>query len=135
MRPITSESGVLGEKRVADKLMWQILFNLVIGVSQYAGLGSNGACIFCKKSLHDKINGFDPTIKLAEDFDYTQRASRWGKFRILRRTTFVSMRRADVEGRLRLLVKLTFATIHKIFLGNIRSDVFKYEFGHYKRGN
>ena len=38
-----------------------------------------GFCIFVRKNIHKKINGFDETIKLAEDHDYAQRASEIAK--------------------------------------------------------
>jgi len=134
MRPLEGEFvGIFGEKRAWDQIMWQLFFNFVIGVSQYIYPGAVGICIFCKKEIHEKIRGFDESIKLAEDFEYVRRASQFGKFRVMQRTVFVSVRRAELEGRLRNLLKYILAAIHKIFFGEIKSDVFKYEFGKYKK--
>lgn len=92
-----------------------------------------GFCIFCKKEIHDKINGFNETITLAEDHDYVVRASKQGRFGLLSRTHIpVSPRRFDKDGRLNVAVKYTAAEAHRIFLGHIESDFFNYRFGHYK---
>ncbi|MBI4095531.1 MAG: glycosyltransferase [DPANN group archaeon] len=132
MRPIEGEFGLFGRKRAWDRLVWQIFFNTVIGVSQYIYPGAIGICIFCKKNIHNKIGGFDETIKIGEDFEYIGRASKIGKFRVMYRSIFVSVRRAEMEGRLRNLLKYVLVTIHKIFFGEIRTDFFKYKFGQHK---
>ncbi len=125
------------EKKAFDKVTWQIFFNTVIGLAQYVYPGAVGVCIFCKKEIHDKIKGFDETITLAEDFEYVGRAAKLGKFRLLRRSVYVSVRRADMEGRLRLLLKYILAAVYKIFVGEMRANEINYKFGHYggKRNN
>ncbi len=133
MRPREGEfAGIFKEKRAWDVVAWQIFFNTVIGLSQYFYPGAVGVCIFCKKEIHDKIKGFDETITLAEDFEYVGRAAKLGKFRLLRRSVYVSVRRADMEGRLHLLLKYISAAVYKVFVGEMRANEFKYEFGQYK---
>ncbi len=133
MRPQEGEfMGIFREKRAWDVVAWQIFFNVVIGVAQYIYPGAIGICIFCKKSIHNKTGGFDETIKLGEDFEYIGRVSKIGKFRVMYRSVFVSVRRAEMEGRLKNLSKYFLATVYKLFFGDVRTDFFKYKFGQYK---
>jgi len=108
------------------------LFNFWIFISQfiYPNVSSG---IFCKKDLHHKIKGYDASIKLSEDMNYAKRAGKHGKFRILRSVKiYTSVRRFDEEGRLRLIVKLFLSGCYRLLFGEIKTDVFKYEFGHEK---
>lgn len=93
-----------------------------------------GFCIFAKKSIHKKIKGFDESIVLAEDHDYVKRASEVGKFSYLHSYKIpVSVRRLSEEGRLKIAVKYVAIELHLIFLGQIRSNIFRYTFGnHFK---
>ena len=73
------------------------------------------------------MQGFDETIKLSEDMDYVKKCSRYGKFRILRTAkSYVSMRRFEKEGRFKVGLKLFLSALYRLFFGEIRSDVFKY---------
>ncbi len=133
LRPMEGRQGVLNIFRIWDILVWQLFFNAILCVAQYTYPVSPGGGTFVKKWVHEKVGGFDETIKLAEDHEYAKRTAKFAKFRILRKTMFVSMRREDTDGRVRVLVKYVLATFHKFFFGEIRSDVFKYQFGHYKK--
>ncbi len=133
LRPMEGRQGVLNIFRIWDILVWQLFFNAILCVAQYTYPVSPGGGTFVKKWVHEKVGGFDETIKLAEDHEYAKRTAKFAKFRILRKTMFVSMRREDTDGRVRVLVKYILATFHKFFFGEIRSDVFKYRFGHYKK--
>ncbi|MBI2650149.1 glycosyltransferase [Candidatus Woesearchaeota archaeon] len=103
------------------------IFNAWTCTTQFFYPNACGSGIFCKKSLHEKVNGFDETIKLSEDMDYVRRAGKYGKFRIIKNSKLVySMRRYDKEGRFRVGLKLLLSAIYRLFFGEIRSDVFNY---------
>ena len=111
---------------ILDKMFFRI-FNLWISVTQFFYPNASGGGIFCKKWLHKKVNGFDESIKLSEDMDYAKRCGKHGKFRILRNAkAYVSMRRFEKEGRLKVGFKLLLSAFYRIFFGEIRSDIFKY---------
>ena len=120
-------------RRVFDNSVFA-LFNFWIFLTQFFyASGPAGAGIFCKKSLHQKIKGFDEKIKLSEDMDYVKRASKYGKFRILSTVrTYTSVRRFNKEGRLKLVMKLFLAGVHRLIFGEIRTDIFKYRFNYKK---
>ena len=110
----------------ADKFLLGT-FNLWIYINQIIAPHAVGSGIFCKKRLHDKIKGFDESIKVAEDMDYVKRAGKHGKFRILNKVKLnFSMRRFDNEGRLAVGLKNFFGAVHRIFYGEIRSNILKY---------
>ncbi len=92
-----------------------------------------GGCILVRKTTHDKIHGFDPSVVFCEDHDYGTRASRVGKFGFLNTVRIgVVSRRLDKEGRAGLVLKYILAEFHIMFIGPIRHGLFKYEFGYEK---
>ena len=112
---------------IIDKIFFGI-FNIWIFATQFFYPNASGSGIFCKKWLHEKVNGFDETIKLSEDMDYVKRCSKFGRFRILKNAkSYISMRRFEKEGRLKVGFKLFLSALHRLFFGEIRSDVFKYD--------
>ena len=110
-----------------DKIFLGI-FNLWIFITQFFYPNACGSGIFCKKLLHEKVKGFDETIKLSEDMDYVKRCGKYGKFRIIKNSKVLySMRRYKKEGRFKVGLKLFLSAIYRILFGEIRSDVFKYD--------
>jgi glycosyltransferase involved in cell wall biosynthesis len=90
-----------------------------------------GFFIIVKKEIFEKVGGFDPEVKFAEDHVFVHEASKFGKFLMLRSVRIpVSARRISKEGRFLLSVKYLGAELHLIFKGPIKSDIFKYRFGH-----
>jgi len=87
--------------------------------------------ILIKKELHQKVSGFDESIKLFEDTLYCQKAAKFGKFGVLKSNKlYFSQRRYQENGWLKTFLKIILALAYTIFFGPIKSDVFKYRFGH-----
>ena len=104
------------------------IFNLWTIAAQFFYPNASGACIFCKRRLHKRVNGFDESIKLSEDMDYVKRCGKFGKFRILKKTKFyVAMRRFDREGRVKVAFKLLLSGLYRLVFGEIKTDIFKYK--------
>ncbi len=117
--------------KISDSICFS-LFNFWIYATQFF-YPNTAFGIFCKKNLHEKIKGFDENINLSEDMDYAKRAGKYGKFRILKTAKIhTSVRRFDEEGRLRLIVKLFLSGCYRMLFGEIKTNVFKYRFGHKK---
>ena len=111
---------------LADKFFFW-LFNLWTFSTQFFYPNASGACILCRKYLHDKVNGFDESIKLSEDMDFVKRCGKIGKFRILKKVKFyVAMRRFEKEGRIKVCSKLLMSALYRLIFGEIKSDVFRY---------
>ncbi|MEY4723142.1 MAG: hypothetical protein RLZZ324_655 [Candidatus Parcubacteria bacterium] len=118
--------------RVDDKVFHEA-FNFFMHVTQDTVPHAPGFCIFARKSVHDKIAGFDETIKLAEDHDYVNRAGKVAKFGLLKSARIpVSVRRFDRDGRLNIAVKYLLCEVYMRTKGKVTTDVFKYSFGHKK---
>ena len=111
---------------IVDKLFFY-MFNLWTRTTQFFYPNAAGAGILCKKSIHKSVNGFDESIKLSEDMDYARRCGKKGKFRILKSPEFyVAMRRFENEGRLKTGSKLFLSALYRLFFGEIKSDIFRY---------
>lgn len=92
-----------------------------------------GCCIFVRRSLHQKVSGFDESIILAEDHDYVKRAKEFGKFSYLRCYKIpISVRRLSKEGRIKFSLKYIAIELHLIFLGKIKTNIFHYSFDYSK---
>jgi glycosyltransferase involved in cell wall biosynthesis len=113
-----------------DKVFHEI-YNLYAILLERIHPHAAGFFIIVKKSLHEKIHGFDEEVKLAEDHDYAWRA---GKIQMLRGIRIpVSVRRFNRDGRLNIAVKYLLGEFHIMFIGPIKHDKFKYGFGYSKK--
>lgn len=125
IRPIT--------KRAIIKIFF-IIYNFWIWLSQYFYPHMPGFCIFSDRKTFLALNGFDETIKLAEDFDFVNRSKKVGKFRVLKKVRVESsMRRFEEEGIWKLGVKYIGAFFYRIFFGEIRTNIFNYKLGYHEK--
>lgn len=113
-----------------DKIFYEAAnkyFRLVENIFPHA----TGTFIITKKTIFEKVGGFDPKIKLAEDHQYAMDAMKIGKYGMLRTVKLpVSSRRVKKEGPAKFAVKMVGAELHLIFKGPIKNDMFHYRFGH-----
>ena len=111
-----------------------VVYNFWIFLSQYFYPHMPGFCIFCDRKTFFKLNGFDETILLAEDFDLVNRSKKVGKFRVLRNLRIKSsMRRFEEEGTWKLAMKYLCVFFYRIFKGEVRSNIFNYQLGYHKK--
>ncbi len=116
--------------KLVDKL-FHLAFNQFMLMTSVFSPHAPGFCIFVRRDIHEQINGFDEEIKLAEDHDYVDRASKFGKFAILKSSKIpVSVRRFDRDGRMNIAMKYLLAELYMQTRGQIKSDIFNYTFGH-----
>ncbi|MGB9722715.1 MAG: glycosyltransferase [Chloroflexia bacterium] len=89
-----------------------------------------GFCILVRRELHERIGGFDETLRLSEDMDYVRRAARHGRFGVLTGTRIpASVRRIRREGLLRLGMKYLWCEGNLLRGRPVREIPFEYEFG------
>ncbi len=113
----------------ADKLLHDFA-NFAVKLGQFSEPRAPGCCILVSRRLFRRTGGFDESLKLAEDHDFVKRASQFRPLRVLRSTyVTVSVRRFEREGRVRLVNKYLAVELHRAFLGEIKNEVFDYEFG------
>jgi glycosyltransferase involved in cell wall biosynthesis len=90
--------------------------------------------ILVKREVHARLEGFDERIKIAEDHDYARRAARIGRFGLLRSAKLpLFMRRCRENGIIKTNLKYLVCNLFNISLGEVRSDVFRYDFGQCRR--
>jgi len=93
-----------------------------------------GFCIFITSRLFRRVGGFDEQLKLAEDHDLVQRASRFRPLRVLNNSNVVvSTRRLEKEGRLTLIAKYARVEMHLLLKGKVTEDVIEYEFANFEK--
>ena len=90
-----------------------------------------GFCFFIKRSVFEAVGGFDVGIKLAEDHDLARRSAKIGTFGFLFSQCIpVSTRRFERDGRFTTAIKYMLCELHMLTLGPVKSDIFKYRWGH-----
>lgn len=130
------DAGTCMIKPLSGKMIDQFshgVFNAHMMATQFVIAHAPGFCIFARKSLHERIGGFDEGIKLAEDHDYVDRASQVGKFRVMTGSRIrVSVRRFERDGRFSIFAKYLLAELYLLTGAQIRTDRFRYTFGYEK---
>lgn len=92
-----------------------------------------GFCFFIKRSVFEAVGGFDVDIKLAEDHELARRSAKIGTFGFLFSQCIpVSTRRFERDGRFVTAIKYVLCELHMLTLGPVKSDIFKYSWGHGK---
>jgi glycosyltransferase involved in cell wall biosynthesis len=118
--------------KVIDSVSHNV-YNAHMMATQFTMAHAPGFCIFASKKLHQRIGGFDESIKLAEDHDYVIRASQVGRFRVMTGSRIrVSVRRFERDGRFSIFAKYLLAELYILTRGQIRHDRFNYTFGYGK---
>lgn len=123
----------LQSKNKIHNLAFDILFNLPSKITERI-LPQAMNIIMVKRDLHQKIGGFDEEIKLGEELYYIRSGRKMGNFGVLNSVkVFISSRRFQCDGWLRTWFKYFLCQLHMLFLGPVKSDIFKYRFNHYSK--
>ncbi len=117
-----------------DKLLFKAS-NLFVRINQRINPRAAGFCLFISARLFRRIGGFDETVRLAEDHDLVERASKFRPLYFLESTyLMVSIRRLEKEGRFSLIKKYMQVEFHLFTKGSIRQDdVIDYEFANFEQ--
>ena len=108
------------------------IYNFFCFFRQFFSPVSVGAGIIARKEAHDLIQGFDPEILLAEDYDYCDRLSHQGKFRMISACLLLySSRRLQTEGYFKTGLKWGRMAMFTLFNRRIKKNIIKYDFGKY----
>lgn len=90
-----------------------------------------GFCFFIKRSVYEAVGGFDEQVKLAEDHELARRSAKIGTFGFLYTQCIpVSTRRFERDGRFVTAIKYMLCELHMLTIGPVKSDIFKYTWGH-----
>ena len=93
-----------------------------------------GTFMMARRSMHERIHGFDPTVTFAEDHDYGLRVrNAGGTFGVLNTVRVaITPRRQEKIGRLRFLLVNILAEPYIMFIGPIRSTAFARQYEKHK---
>lgn len=110
----------------------EFFFHFICRLGQYFFPASVGVGIMVSLKDHCRIGGFDESIFIGEDYDYTWRLAKIGRYRMLRSSyLYFSVRRLEKEGVARVLWKWFCGGLYFMLKGPIRKKIVKYEFGKY----
>jgi len=112
-----------------DKIIYGI-YNNFVNFTQIP-LATNAVLV--KREIFEKVGGgFDEKITIGEDHYFAKQAAKYGKFGFIKmKPILTSSRRFERDGRFKTYLKYLLAGLHLIFLGPIKSDIFRYRFGYY----
>ena len=115
------------------KIAFDVFYNKsIVAVQRFLAYGAMG--ILVKKEIFEKVGGFDESIKLAEDHYFVRKASKFGRFGIIKSAKiFITLRRFEQDGYLKTCLKYISCHIFLFFGKAVRSDIFNYRFGHYSK--
>ncbi|MBI5414147.1 glycosyltransferase [Candidatus Peregrinibacteria bacterium] len=137
---IQDEAGIafldfkISSKNIIDRITVAI-YRFWVRATQFFYPKGTGFAIMVKKVLNDEYKGFDESILLLEDFEYIERISRHGRFRVLTNNpVLASWRRFQYENRFSLTMKYIGMELYRKIFGEIRKPVFDYQFGKYGKG-
>ena len=104
--------------------------NLYLQALQSFSPHAPGFCILARREVHQAVNGFDEAAVLAEDFDYVQRAAKFGRFGVLTHVHIpVSLRRVEEDGFFQVAFKYVWCEMYALAGKPIYSVPFEYKFG------
>jgi hypothetical protein len=104
--------------------------NLFLQMTQRVSAHAPGCCILVKRSLHERLGGFDEAAQMAEDHDYAQRAAALGEFVVFTSPHLpVSMRRWSEDSVFQLAFKYIWCEMHALAGKPIYSLPFEYAMG------
>ena len=122
------------EGKTIDKVgyfLWDTLARITQSFLPHAA-----AAILAKKEIHKAVGGFDEEIVFVEDHPYVREIGKIARFGFINsECVFVSIRRYENDGRLQTYIRYILAGFYMIFIGPIKTDIFRYKFGHYQDKN
>jgi len=116
-----------------NKIVFNMFYNWYIYTLEKA-LPHAAMGILAKKDLFLILNGYDETIKLAEDHDLGRRAGKIASYGIIKSVkVYFSDRRFKKDGWLKTAGRYLLCELHMIFIGPVRTNMFEYKFDHYSK--
>lgn len=114
-----------------DRLAYKIYNFWVKSTQRFFAFATNAVLV--KREVFEKIKGFDEEIKIGEDHDLAKRAAKIGRFGFIEtEPVLTSTRRFKRDGRFRTYSKYLLVGIYMLFLGPVKTDIFKYRFDYLK---
>lgn len=121
--------------RHVDRILHEIVNNFLKSIESIKPMGG-GMCIFVRKDVFDKANGFNEELLIGEDHEFVEKCSKISKFKFYRGAPIhISVRRLNTDGRTNICFKYTAHTLYRLFTGKEvtrknKIRIFDYHFEH-----
>lgn len=123
------------KKNIFYRLGYNFFYNWYPALAFEKSLPHAANAILVKKEVHYQVGGFDEKIRIAEDHAYVREISKKNRFGIIKSNpVYVLTKRFECDGWLKTTLKFLLCELHMVFLGPVKSDIFKYHFGHFDKG-
>lgn len=127
------------DAKLSEKIGFDFInYQYIKALSHTRFVGAPGYCILTKRSVFEKLHGFNEAIQFGEDYEYVNRARKYGFGFVSSALYFVDQRRPRGEGGLKLFWKGVLNELHRLLFGYkyLEKNKIKYEFGkHRERQN
>ena len=130
---VTSTGRMTAHGKVAKQ--YEKLFKYQKMLSRTKRPVTSGYCIFTKRSIFKRVNGFNEKIHFGEDYEYVSRTGRDGKFGFVSNAYyFVDPRRNERDG-LKLAYQGTLNEFYRLFFGykKLEKKPINYQFGNHAK--
>lgn len=118
-------------KRKSEKFLYNFFYNWPMIIFEKI-LSHGSQAIIVKKEIFEKVKGFDENIRFAEDHNFVRRIRKIGKFGVIKSAKILSSsRRFEKDGWFLTYFRYIIAEIYMIFFGDIKKELFKYEWGNH----
>lgn len=85
-----------------DSKSWLLKINALLSrTDTFAGMGGDQT-LFITQELFEETGGFDDEMKIMEDFEFSARARKKGKYKIIPKPVLISARKYDTNGWLKV---------------------------------
>lgn len=125
------KGGGIGNSTFTISLSYGFI-NLVMFLFERLSPSGAGSGIFMTKELFNKTKGFRNDLKF-DDIEFIRRASKIGKFRIIRNILLVSDRRFVRYGVLRTTISYLILSFFFLFNAFKKAEMVEYKFSDYKK--
>ena len=106
--------------------------NIFLKISKYLRPATPGHCIIVSKQIFEKAGGFAENVKVLEDLEFAARASKFGKFAVLKSVPIrTSDRRMKRDGWLITSARSFLLIIYSLIFGFSSKNLFNYQFKDY----
>lgn len=112
------------------------LYNLPLKALEARWAHGGGAGILIKKPLHILLKGYNEKMNFCEDHDYVQRASKIGRFGVIKSADlYIDTRRFKKDGWVKTGLKYIAAEINMKLKKPLDEKLYDYKFSHYDEVN
>lgn len=105
-----------------------LVYDMLSLILQYISPHAGGYFILVRKSVFEKVGGFNEKILIAEDHNFAKKCSKVTKFRVLFSVYVIGdIRKFENKGRLKMILKYFYLGLVRIMFGDRKKPLINYE--------